>query len=77
MSCVFGRLDRDWLYIPNAPAQPTEIVPVVPRSPPKTQSRKVPTLQKEVQYLGHIVTWGDNHRSREAESRMGMVNLEE
>jgi hypothetical protein len=55
VSHVPGRRAPDWTHVPRAPAQPAKIVPAIPKTPPKTQSRAVPALS-EVRYLGHIVS---------------------
>jgi hypothetical protein len=78
MSHVPGRRDHDWPYILRVPAQPVENVPVAVRSPPKVQSRAVPTLSEgSMVPWAYCVTWGDNQKPREAESRMGIADPEE
>lgn len=72
---VPGWLDRGWLHIPRAPAQPVVNVPAVLRRPSKAQSGEVPTLsERNMVPEAYSVTWGDNHRPPGAESRTGVAN---
>jgi hypothetical protein len=78
MSRLPGRLDRDWVYVPRTPGEPAENVPGFPRSPPRAQSREVSTLaERGTIPSAYCVTWRDNHRPREAESRAEIADPEE
>jgi hypothetical protein len=77
-SRVLGRRDHDWSHVLKVTAQTTEIVPAVPRRPPKAQSAVVPTISEGNEApWAYFVTWGNNHRPRETESRTGIADPEE
>jgi hypothetical protein len=55
-----------------------ESAPAVPRSLAKAQSEEIPTLSEwSTVPPAYCSTWGDNHRHREAESRMRMTDPKE
>jgi hypothetical protein len=77
MSRVPGRRDHDWPHAPHSPAKPAESVPAVQEARLMLNLEECQLFQKAVRCLEHVVTWGDNHRFREAEIRTGMADHEE